>query len=124
MELQNQNNNNLPILSIVNDSQEQEIYGRKALSADTIQNWLISKLSKDLRLKPNEIDIDQPLASYGIDSITAVSFSGDLENWLGIPLSATLAWDYPSIAALAQHLAEEIGISMSTAKINLNGIRE
>ena len=31
----------------------------------------------------------------------AVSFAGDLEEWLGRDLPATLLWDYPTLAALA-----------------------
>ncbi len=33
--------------------------------------------------------------------------TGDLEDWLGCELDPTLLYDYPTIDALAWHLAEE-----------------
>ena len=53
-----------------------------------------------------EIDVRKPFASYGLDSVQAVGMSGALQNWLGVPLPATLAWDFPTIESLAPHLAE------------------
>jgi hypothetical protein len=37
----------------------------------------------------------------------AVALSGKLEEWLGRRLSPTLIYNYPTIAALANHLAGE-----------------
>jgi acyl carrier protein len=72
-----------------------------------IQEWLISKLHEVQGLNPADIDVKQPLENYGLGSVQAVSLVGDLEDWLGVPLPPTLLWDYPSIEALANHLAEE-----------------
>ena len=33
---------------------------------------------------------------------------GDLEEWLGLTLPPTLVWDYPSIAAIADFLLEQL----------------
>ncbi|MCA9940407.1 MAG: acyl carrier protein [Anaerolineales bacterium] len=74
---------------------------------EEIQDWLINRLSTWLLLNPDEIDIEQPFAGYGLTSITAVSMTADLEDWLGIELSPTLAYEYPTIAALSHHLTTE-----------------
>ncbi|MEC4812786.1 MAG: acyl carrier protein [Scytonema sp. PMC 1069.18] len=76
----------------------------KTFSTEELQAWLISKVSEELELNPEDIDIQEPFAGYGLNSMTAVSLSGDLESLLGMKLSATLAWDYPTIEALANHL--------------------
>jgi acyl carrier protein len=73
----------------------------KPANHEEIQNWLISKLSKELDLREEEIDIYEPLANYGLSSMTAVGLTGDLEDLLNIELSATLAWDYPSIEEIS-----------------------
>lgn len=73
-----------------------------------IQEWLVTRLSKRLGLPPDEMDIRQPLAQYGLDSRTALSLSGELEDWLGRELSPTLVWDYPTIEELALHLARPL----------------
>lgn len=73
--------------------------------ADVIQAWLVSKLSERLGIASQEIDIREPLASYGLGSTEAVSLAGELAEWLGRDLSAALVYEYPTIEALARHLA-------------------
>ncbi len=74
---------------------------------EEIQDWLINRLATWLLLDPEEIDVEQPFASYGLTSITAVTMTGDLEDWLGVELSPILAYEYPTIAALARRLVVE-----------------
>ena len=73
--------------------------------AASIQAWLISRLAEALKVAASEIDGREPFANYGMNSMTAVSLSGDLEDWLGRTISPTIMWDYPTINALAEHLA-------------------
>jgi acyl transferase domain-containing protein/acyl carrier protein len=75
-------------------------------SIDTIQAWLVAKLSERLGLESHEIDVREPLASYGLGSTEAVSLAGELAEWLGQQLSPALVYEYPTIEALARHLAE------------------
>ncbi len=73
----------------------------------TLQNWLVDKIAEQCDLKPQSVDIHKPLTNYGLDSIVAFTVVGDLEDWLEIELPATLLWDYPTIAAIAEYLAEQ-----------------
>lgn len=78
-------------------------------SAEAIETWLATKLSEYLGLLVEEIDVSQPFADYGLSSKDAVMLSADLEDWLERRCSPTLAWEYPTIEALARHLAETRG---------------
>jgi acyl transferase domain-containing protein/acyl-CoA synthetase (AMP-forming)/AMP-acid ligase II/pimeloyl-ACP methyl ester carboxylesterase len=69
-----------------------------------IQNWLIDNLAQRLNIPASEIDIYEPFASSGLNSVDAVSLSADLEDWLEIKLSPTIVFDYPNIAELAAYL--------------------
>jgi acyl transferase domain-containing protein/acyl carrier protein len=62
-------------------------------------------LAAHLKLQPSELGIHEPLSRYGLDSMTAIEITGELEEWLGRKISPTLAWEYPSIQLLAAHLA-------------------
>jgi acyl carrier protein len=84
-------------------------------AAQDIQDWLVSKFSELLSLSADEIDVFKPLDSYGLGSIQAVSLTGDLEDWLGLTLPATLLWDYSTIDVLARHLAEELNLAQSNS---------
>jgi acyl carrier protein len=77
-------------------------------SANVIQQWLLANLSKSLNIGPADIDVREPFASYGLSSVASVSLTADLEDWLQLELSPTLAWDHPSIELLALHLSEEL----------------
>jgi acyl carrier protein len=78
-------------------------------TAQNIEEWLMRRIAKELKVGADKIDVHKPFARYGMSSLTAVTISGDLEQWLKTELSPTLLWDYPTIASLAKHLAEEHG---------------
>lgn len=69
-----------------------------------VQNWLREHLARHLEIEAFEIETDRPFAYYGLSSRDAVGLIGDLEDWLGCQLSPTLAYDRPSINALARYL--------------------
>jgi acyl carrier protein len=83
---------------------------------EEISDWLITKLSEILKIKPDQIDVNEAFASYGLTSVNAVALTGDLEDWLGRPLTATLAYNYPNISALARHLADGVASKLRSAQ--------
>ena len=75
-------------------------------SSSDIHAWLIAYLSELLELDPDEIESDDPLAAYGLDSSGAVCMIGDVGKWLGRDLDPALLYSYPTVAALTRHLSE------------------
>ena len=71
-----------------------------------IESWLTDRIAAHLNTGTHEVDRDQSFSAYGIDSITAAGLSGDLEDWLGRPVAATVLLDHPTIAQVAAHLCE------------------
>ena len=76
-------------------------------SRDSIAAWLAAKVAAPLGMRPAEVDVRRPLASFGIGSLQAVRLAADLEEWLGRKFAPTLAYDHPTIEALARFLADE-----------------
>lgn len=88
-----------------------DVIARKELpTAAEIQAWMASYLAELLEIDSDEIDVTIPFDQYGLDSSAAVGMTGDLEDWLGQKLDPTLLYDYPTIEALAWHLAEEFKV--------------
>jgi phthiocerol/phenolphthiocerol synthesis type-I polyketide synthase C len=72
-----------------------------------IRDWLAARVAARAGIKLEALDVRKSLMSYGLDSVAAVQISAELEYWLGRRLSPTLAYEYPSIEALAKYLAGE-----------------
>jgi phthiocerol/phenolphthiocerol synthesis type-I polyketide synthase C len=78
-----------------------------APTADIIQSWLVAQVAEYLHVRPEEVNVRQSFANFGLSSVQAVSLSGELEDWLRRRLSPTLVFEYPTIEELARHLAGE-----------------
>ncbi|MCZ0730511.1 type I polyketide synthase [Mycolicibacterium iranicum] len=82
------------------------------MSADEViaemETGLRGILATELRIPEDEVDTDRPLAEMGLNSVMAMSIRREVERLAGIELSATMLWNYPTIAALAAHLAEKV----------------
>ncbi len=75
-----------------------------------IQTWMAAYVAELLGIQAEEVEMNLPFDRYGLDSSAAVGMTGDMEDWLGLELDPTLLYDYPTIAALAQHLATEVDL--------------
>ena len=76
-------------------------------NVEEIQTWIISWLSKELKIDTKEIDIEEPFVNLGLSSRQAVLLTGELEDWLGFEIDPALAWEYPTIKQLAEYLSEQ-----------------
>jgi acyl carrier protein len=88
---------------------------------EVIQAWMVSHLAVYLEVQPDDIDIREPVAHYGLDSSVAISLTGELADWLGCQLEPTIFWEYPSIEALAQYLVAESQLSGAAFQVGVSG---
>jgi thioesterase domain-containing protein/acyl carrier protein len=70
-----------------------------------IQRWMMAEMAKLLKVEVKDVDVQREFSSFGLESLTAFSLTGQLSEWLNRDLSATLLWEYPTIASLADYLA-------------------
>lgn len=75
-------------------------------TAEDIEEWLASYLSKLLGIDPEKIGSRISFARYGLDSSASIALTSELGDWLGRELDPTINYSYPTIEALAKHLAE------------------
>lgn len=80
-------------------------------SLQEIRQHLVQSLAKHLSVAPDSINHGQPFAELGFDSLQAVRFSAELEDWLKIKLPPTLMWECPNVNDLANQLATEMKLS-------------
>jgi len=67
--------------------------------------WLVSHIARELHLEPAAIDIDEPIAVLGLDSLTVATLTADLEDHFGRSLPEALLRHDLTIATLSQIVA-------------------
>ncbi|NEP72540.1 MAG: type I polyketide synthase [Okeania sp. SIO2G4] len=73
-----------------------------------------SMIAQTLGLKDGQkLERRQPLFDLGLDSLMAVELKNRLELTLQTSLSSTLLFDYPTLEALVEHLADVIPLEFS-----------
>ena len=75
-------------------------------SPQEIQDWLVARISTVTGIPADEIHAADSVRRYGLDSVAVVSMIADLETWLGVRFRENPLDDHPTIAALAEYLAE------------------
>jgi phthiocerol/phenolphthiocerol synthesis type-I polyketide synthase A len=73
-----------------------------------LEDGLRAILARELQLPEAELALDRPFAEFGLNSVMAMSVRRDTERFVGIELSATMLFNYPTIVALAEHLAKKL----------------
>jgi acyl carrier protein len=74
-----------------------------------MSEWISARVAAYLATEPDLIDRERPLAEYGLDSVYALNLCGEIEDHTGLVLEPTLAWDYPTVNAMAGYLRSELG---------------
>lgn len=72
----------------------------------SLKTWLRQRVAFYVRAPQDSIATDVPLAQYGLDSVYALTLSGDIEDHLGRSLDPTVMWDHQTIDALAAALMD------------------
>lgn len=74
-----------------------------------MREWLRTWVANTTGLDVAEISDERSMQDFGLSSRDVVVLSGDLERLLGTTLDATIAYEFNTIAALAEHLMQGRG---------------
>lgn len=69
-----------------------------------IENEIIQSLSATLKIQSNEIDPEIAFSDYGIDSILAAYFIGQVNKRLSLNLNTAIVFEFSSAKRLTQHI--------------------
>lgn len=81
-----------------------------------LETRIREQVARVLGLPASRIDVQKPLRNLGIDSLMTLELRNRLEALVKVPLSATLVFNYPTVALLTNHLAEKLNISLDTVQ--------
>lgn len=93
---------------------------------ELLRDFLKEQVGRVLRQPPGRITLDKPFRTLGLDSLMGLELRNRLEAGTHLTLPATLVWNYPTVAVLAEELmsrmdlpspklaASELGASQAT----------
>ncbi|HEX8709306.1 MAG TPA: condensation domain-containing protein, partial [Pyrinomonadaceae bacterium] len=102
--------------AVAPESETQAIDAAPALhSVESIRDWLVTHLAARLGIARSEIDVNQPIARYGLDSMMAIELMHKIESGLGTVLPLTSFFRSPSIIELAANAFAQLSATTRAA---------
>ncbi|WP_176560069.1 SDR family NAD(P)-dependent oxidoreductase [Brevibacillus dissolubilis] len=78
-----------------------------------IQAVLTKLVTEQLKVQPEDIDLNSELSDFGYDSISLTKFANTITNTYGIELTPTIFFEYPTLGSFADYLREEHGMAFA-----------
>jgi polyketide synthase 13 len=79
---------------------------RTDMTVAEMRRWLREWVGKATGQSPDAIDESTPMVELGLSSRDAVAMAADIEDRTGVTLSATVAFQHPTIESLATYIVE------------------
>lgn len=80
--------------------------GGAGLTVPEMREWLRNWIAKATGVSPYRIDDSAPMVEMGLSSRDAVAMAADIEDLTGVTLTATVAFQHPTIESLATRIIE------------------
>jgi acyl carrier protein len=76
------------------------------LDAAVVKEWLVEYIAHLLELDRSEVRTNVSMNRYGLDSMSAVSLTGDLGAWLDREVDPRVLYKQKTIDSLADYVAQ------------------
>jgi acyl carrier protein len=77
---------------------------------ESVRLWLIEHIADHRKVDAATIESDVPLATYGLDSVLAVTLVVDVEERYDLVLEPDTLWEYRTIDRLADLIAARLSV--------------
>jgi acyl carrier protein len=73
-----------------------------------LSDWLCAYLAAELRLPPGSIDPAEPMSTYGLDSVRAITLLTDVEDHVVFEIDPNALWEFPTVKAFTELLVGQM----------------
>ncbi|MFC8529122.1 polyketide synthase Pks13 [Nocardia sp. NPDC057227] len=77
---------------------------RPDISVTELREWLRNWVAEATGQPVEQITVDRPMEEFGLASRDALALGGDIEELTGVLLTATVVYQHPTIASLAERI--------------------
>ena len=91
---------------LANSTSQEQLVAAKG-SDRPLKDYVRSQVAKILGIDPPDLDLHQGFSELGMDSLGSVELRNLLQTGLQRALPSTLAFDYPTVSALTDYLAND-----------------
>lgn len=84
------------------------VVGAPAVQAADIVDRLVASLARELFVEPDEVELDRSFMEQGLDSIVGVEWMRAINTELGLKLSTTKLYEFPTMDTFAVMVAQEM----------------
>ncbi len=77
-----------------------------------LEDAVSAELALVVRIDAARVDRHRPFKAMGVDSLMALELRNRLESQTGLQLSATIVWNYPTVAVLSEYLAGRMHVDL------------
>ena len=81
---------------------------------EATETWLQALFSEELRIDPSQLEMDEPVQEYGVDSIILAQIVQRINQKLMVTLDPSILYEYPTIAGFATWLSETYTTPLAT----------
>lgn len=82
---------------------------RQPITIPAIESRIASYIAGFLGVDAAEVDMEMDVERFGLNSAVVVSLVGDLEDWLGVELSPSILYEFPTVRSVSRHLHAQLG---------------
>jgi myxalamid-type polyketide synthase MxaB len=83
-----------------------------------VREYIRAELARIMGIEPSSLEVDQPLSTFGLDSLLALELKNNLEGRLDFTLPMAKLMEGPSIASLAVETSRLLAVSSSDVEGN------
>jgi acyl-CoA synthetase (AMP-forming)/AMP-acid ligase II/alkylation response protein AidB-like acyl-CoA dehydrogenase/acyl carrier protein len=73
-----------------------------------VETWLIDWVAMTLTMDASRINVEEPLTSYGVDSLIVLQATCDIEERFGLDVPESVFWNHRSIRALSKYVGARL----------------
>ncbi|MFJ8504362.1 SDR family NAD(P)-dependent oxidoreductase [Streptomyces avermitilis] len=84
-------------------------------TSEGVRAWLASAVADAAGLEAPVVDLDRPIAEFGLSSRQLVTLAAELSQRIDRPLNPSLVFDHPTIAGIAEAVLDESPVGATAA---------